>query len=223
MARALTIAIVGAESTGKSTLALGLAAALARDTGLRCTAVPEWLRQWCADQGRTPRRDEQEAIARTQHAHIARAAAQHDLVVCDTTALMTAVYSQLLFGDDSLDALALDLHAGIDHTLLTAVDLPWQADGHQRDGAHVRAPVDQRLRRLLAQGTLPWSLVSGSGPLRLQRALDAVAPSVRQRAAPRRGLFTRLDERNARQADWRWTCDCDDPDCEHATQRRRRG
>ena len=40
-------AIVGAESTGKSTLAEALAARLTDATGWRCTWVPEYLREWC--------------------------------------------------------------------------------------------------------------------------------------------------------------------------------
>lgn len=37
----------------------------------------------------------------------------------------------------------------IDVTLLTATDLPWQADGAQPDGPHVRAPVDALVRAAL--------------------------------------------------------------------------
>jgi len=47
MAEPVRIAIVGAESTGKTALAQALAAELATLTGLRCTWVGEWLRSWC--------------------------------------------------------------------------------------------------------------------------------------------------------------------------------
>jgi nicotinamide riboside kinase len=57
------IAIVGAASTGKSTLAAALAARAAAQTGLRCAVVGEFLREWCDRQGRTPRANEQLAIA----------------------------------------------------------------------------------------------------------------------------------------------------------------
>jgi nicotinamide riboside kinase len=212
----LKIAIVGAESTGKSTLARALAAALAEATGLRCTAVPEWLRHWCEAEGRTPRPDEQAAIAAEQHARITTAAADHDIVVCDTTALMTAVYSRLLFDDRSLEPLAVMHQRSMGITLLTALDLPWEADGLQRDGPQVRAPVDTLVRELLLAHGLPWSLVAGSGPARLQSALDAVAPLLRRQQTPRRGLFTRLDQRNAEPAARPWSCEnCDDPACEH--------
>jgi nicotinamide riboside kinase len=179
--RALCIALVGAESTGKTTLAAALAYRLAQDTGLRVAWVPEWLRLWCDENGRTPRQDEQRSILLTQHARIAAAAATHDVVICDTTALMTAVYSRIVFADRSLDAQAAALHRCIDLTLLTALDLPWVADGAQRDGPQVRGPVDSALRELLDEHQLPWVAVSGSGGARLERAVEAAAPWLRSR------------------------------------------
>ena len=121
MAEPLVIAVVGAESTGKTLLARTLAHRLADQTGQRCTWVPEHLRRWCDEQGRTPQRHEQAAIAAQQTALIDAAAQSHDVVVCDTTALMTAVYSHTVFGDDSLDASALQAHRRVSLTLLMAL------------------------------------------------------------------------------------------------------
>jgi len=224
MPETILIAVLGAESTGKTTLAQALAARVAGETGLAATWVSEWLRDWCDREGRTPRPGEQADIARVQHERIDAAAAAHEVVVVDTTALTTAVYSRLLFGDRSLEAHAVALQRRFALTLLTALDLPWVADGHQRDGAHVRAPVDAALRELLQAHRLPWALVSGEGERRLENALDAVAPFVRRRPAPRTGLFTRLAQRDADAPAWPWTCErCDLPDCEHMDWRRRHG
>ena len=74
-----------------------------------------------------------------------------DAVPADTTALMIGVYSDWVFGDTSLYAAAEEAHRRVDLTLLTALDLPWQADGHQRDGAHVRAPIDALVRAALGR------------------------------------------------------------------------
>ena len=90
--RPLRIALLGAESTGKSTLAAEITAALIR-RGHSCAAVPEVLREWCETEGRTPRRDEQATIAHEQ-ARQALAPVDVDFVIADTTPLMTAVYSQ---------------------------------------------------------------------------------------------------------------------------------
>jgi nicotinamide riboside kinase len=219
--RATIIAVLGAESTGKTTLAHALSARLEQDTGLRVACVPEHLRAWCDAHGRTPRHDEQAGIAQAQDAAIDASAATHDIVVADTTSAMTAVYSRMIFGDDSLVAPAAAFLRDRDVlTLVMALDLPWQADGIQRDGPHVQQPVTRLLRELLVDHNLPWSIVGGSGEARLDAALDAVAPRLRGLPAARRGLFTRLELRNAQPSARAWRCErCDDPDCEHALRR----
>jgi nicotinamide riboside kinase len=236
-AQPLRVAIVGAESTGKSELARALAHALAREFGLRARVVDEFLREWCDMHARTPRADEQEGIA-LEHARrihaaspsdtdargmAAASAAGADVVLCDTTPLMVAVYSDLLFDDRSLEPAARACQDTMDLTLLTSLDLPWVADGLQRDGPHVRGPVDARVRaRLLAWAT-PWSLVSGSGPARVASALDALRPLLRQRARTGRsaGLFSRLSGSQSGPPAPAWVCErCDDPACEHLSARR---
>ena len=177
-AGALVIAVLGAESTGKTWLAQALSEHLACTTGLRCTWVPEWLRQWCHDQGRTPHQHEQPLIAQTQQVHIARAAHAHDIVVADTTALMTAVYSLQVFGDETLREPALQRHREVGLTLVTGLDLPWVADGHQRDGPQVRGPVDDTVIRWLQAAELPFSRVIGQGQARLHCALQACEAAV---------------------------------------------
>jgi nicotinamide riboside kinase len=214
---ALVIAVVGAESTGKTTLAHALAARIGQETGLACCAVPEFLREWCERVGRTPRVEEQSPIAAEQRRRIDAAAATHDVVVADTTPLMTAVYSRLVFGDRTLEAPAGRWHAArVALTLVTALDLPWVADGHQRDGEHVRAPVDTLLQELLAAHRIAWSRIGGRGDARVEAALDAAAPLLRERAGRASGLFSRLAARDAAQPTWRPLCEsCDEPDCEH--------
>jgi nicotinamide riboside kinase len=217
-ARAMIIAIVGAESTGKTVLAAALADRLAAETRLACVAVPEWLRLWCEREQRVPRQDEQRAIAEQAWVHIEDAQRAHDVVIADTTPLMIAVYSLLLFGDDSVVSFAVDCQRRCAATLLTAVDLPWVADGLFRDGPQVQGPVNAITRRLLDEHGLAYSIVAGAGPARLEHALDAVTPLFGQDKTPRRGLFTRLAERDARQPTW--VCrECDVPECEHALKR----
>src|SRR4051812_44372193 len=123
MPEALRIAIVGAESTGKTALALALEQRLSDEFGLSCARVAEYLREWCDTHGRTPHADEQLGIATEQQRRIDAAAASGvDVVLCDTTPLMIAVYSELLFDDRSLAAFAQASHARADFTLLTALD-----------------------------------------------------------------------------------------------------
>jgi nicotinamide riboside kinase len=201
---AALIAIVGAESCGKSTLARALTARLRAD-GLEAVCVDEYLREFCEQHGRTPRPDEQAAIAAEQGRRIEAARRSRllpvDVVVADTTALMTAVYSEMIFGDRSLHEPALAAHRQADLTLLMATDLPWVADG-LRDGPHARATADRLLRGLLLGAGLGFSVVAGQGQARLQAALSAWA-------AWQRGRGPKPTTR------WTHACGrCGDPDCE---------
>jgi nicotinamide riboside kinase len=169
----LKIAILGAECTGKTTLLADMVAHL-RARGARVSVVDEVLRQWCAAQGRTPRADEQAAI---MHAQIAAvdAAAGCDYLLCDTTPLVTAVYSELLFDDHSLYPVAVAQQRRYQLTLLAGTDLPWQADGIQRDGPAARDQVDRQLREVLQAHALPVYPVCGLGAARLAFATAALA------------------------------------------------
>ena len=62
LSKPVRIALLGAESTGKTSLCLGITSAL-QSLGLNATAVPETLREWCDAKGRTPHAHEQAAIA----------------------------------------------------------------------------------------------------------------------------------------------------------------
>jgi nicotinamide riboside kinase len=180
-ARGFVVAIVGAESTGKTTLAGAIGAAVAA-RGLRVAVVGEALREFCDARGRTPRRDEQAAIAAAQSERIDAAAARHEIVVADTSALMIAVYSDFVFADASLYASALAAQRHCDLTLVTALDLPWLPDGLQRDGAHVRAPVDALLRSALAGAAIPFTTIAGVGSDRVEAALRAVDAALASRS-----------------------------------------
>lgn len=201
LVRGCVIAVLGAESTGKTELAAGLATRL-NQRGIATTLVSEYLREWCEREGRTPQPREQAAIAEEQTRRIAEAA-KLGVVVADTTSVMTAVYSDMLFDDDSLYANALEAQRGYAVTLLTALDLPWVADGMQRDGPHVREPVDAIVRAALGRASVPYAVVHGRGNERLASAWNALNLAVQSESRTSSG--------------WRWSCDkCSDPVCEHS-------
>ena len=161
---------------------------------------------------------------RAQHERIDAAAATHDIVVCDTSALMTAVYSRIVFNDRSLDERAATLHRRrMAATLLTAIDLPWVADGLQREGPQVQGPVDAALRELMQARGIDYAVVSGAGEARVQQALAAVAPLLRTRPVerPEQGLFTGLATATTPDARRAWACECCLPDQERALRRLR--
>jgi nicotinamide riboside kinase len=202
------IALLGAESTGKTELARALAQRL-QERGIATTMVGEYLREWCDREGRTPRPDEQRSIAQEQTRRIDAAAAS-GVVVADTTALMTAVYSEQLFSDTSLHADALAAQARYAITLLTALDIPWVADA-LRDGDHAREPTDALVRAALTGARLSFAVVHGTGSERLSSAWNAINSIAGSEGRPRaRGRF------DSKPASWSWPCEkCSDPECEH--------
>ncbi|MEO5843707.1 MAG: ATP-binding protein [Caldimonas sp.] len=181
------VTLLGAESTGKTTLAAEIGAALAA-RGRRVAVVAEALREFCDRNARTPRREEQAAIAAEQSQRIDAAAALSEIVVADTTALMIAVYSDFVFADPGLYAGALAAQRRYELTLVTALDLPWHPDGLQREGEHVRAPVDALLRGALARAAIAFTTIAGSGKGRVEAALKAIDGAL---AAHRPGLARR--------------------------------
>lgn len=208
---AFTVALLGAESTGKTTLAKALVGHFCNED-IPSLLVPEYLRTWCQDQGRTPLAHEQIAIAATQTHHIAQAldAAPSDaFVIVDTSPLMTAVYSAVYFNDHHLYPEALHTQRGFDLTLLLGLDLPWVADGLQRDSDAMRHRVDTCLREVLRTQGLAYATVYGLGPDRLASALQAIAQPSRS--------STKHETRKA----WSWSCEkCSDAACEHQLFRR---
>jgi nicotinamide riboside kinase len=210
MNRVQRIAILGAESTGKSCLTHALAGVM-QSRGHRVRTVAEVLRSWCEREGRTPLAHEQIGIAQTQAQAVM--CIQQAWVISDTTPLMTAVYSHLLFADESLYPMALAHQALFDTTLLTGLDLPWVADGLQRDGPQLRGPVDTLVRQALEGAGMAFRVVYGHGHQRLNNALLALGlPGVDEAAGLTRdnAQFAINEGRTV------WQCnECSDPDCEH--------
>lgn len=158
----LRVAILGAESSGKSTLAAALA--IHFDT----VWVPEYLREFVDTQGRVPQEHEQYEIARTQREREHAAAHQaRRFLFCDTTPLMTAIYSRHYWGRVDEELGDLELSHDYAFTLVTAPDSPWMPDGLQRESEKVRQAVHEEVIQTLDEREIRFMLVTGSLPERV--------------------------------------------------------
>lgn len=204
----MKIAILGAECSGKTNLAKRLAAELT-DQGFSACFVSEALREWCDTNQRTPKANEQTAIAKLQIQHIQDAPAV-DYLIADTTALITAIYSEIIFNDTSLYPLALESHQSFDLTFVMGLDLPWVADGIQRDGVAIQSVFDAKLRHVLQSQGIGFSVIYGTGDERFGNAMTAVTTISKAQHL--------LQEKTTRKSPWQWICDkCSDAQCEHRT------
>jgi nicotinamide riboside kinase len=168
-----SVAIVGAECVGKTELAQRLGERL---PGLW---IPEYLREFCERAQRTPMPHEQadilaEQLRREDEAMARARCRQLEWVLADSTPLVTAIYSELLFDDVSLHERAIAHHTHYQATLLLAPDLPWLADGIQRDGPATREAFHALLLQRLQRAGLKFALIAGTGELRLQAAIAAL-------------------------------------------------
>ena len=148
----VSVLLLGGECTGKTSLATAVAEDQ-RARGRSVLVVSEALRDFVDSTGRTPHRDEQEAVWRSQCDSLTNAldtarAGGVDLVVCDPAPLMTAVYSIQYFADDSLLDPALAATESADLLIWCQPDLPWQPDGLHRDGPEARHATHELLSSL---------------------------------------------------------------------------
>ncbi len=160
----LRVAILGAESSGKSTLAQALA------ERYQTLWVPEYLREFVEVSGRVPREDDQFGIARTQREREEAAAAKaNSFLFCDTTPMMTAIYSCWYWGRVDAGLTALNATHPYQFTVVTAPDGPWMPDGLQRESPEVRQRVHEQLLAVLAERDIDYVLVQGSLEDRLRQ------------------------------------------------------
>ena len=164
------ICLHGIESTGKSALAAALA------DRLGTVWVGEYGRSHCEAHPGSLSRDDLLLIGAAQTAMIEAAqpwAGPH--LVIDTDALMTAAWCEMLLGETP-DALLAYPRA--DLYLLMEPDLPWIDDGtrffHRQQERDRFAGITERV--LVAAG-VPFARISGEGPERERRALEAIEAS----------------------------------------------
>lgn len=169
---ALRVAIVGPESTGKTTLARELA------ESYQTLWVPEYARAFL--DWRNARRP-QDAICLPEDipfiaagqvaSEDALARQAQRLLFCDTDLATTALWSRHFFGDCPEEVDREAERRPYDLTLLCAVDLPWEADP-QRDQPHRRQEFLALFRQ--AYASRQPTLIEGRGKARLQAARRAV-------------------------------------------------
>lgn len=166
----LRIAITGTESTGKSTLAVALAA------HYQAMFVPEYARQYI-DQIQGPYTlADIELIAHQQMAMEDNMAAQttSSLLFCDTDLLVTKIWAEHAFQACPI-WITQELQQRPPYTLylLLDIDLPWQPDP-QREHPHLRQYFFEWYKKELIALQVNWVVISGIGEQRLHNAIEVV-------------------------------------------------
>jgi HTH-type transcriptional repressor of NAD biosynthesis genes len=159
------VAVIGGESTGKTTLAAALAAKLGT-----CW-VPEYGRElWQRRDGKLCF-DDMLAIGCEQVAREERSVSDADgWLICDTTPMVTAFYSDALFGRVDPELVELSKRR-YDHVFLCAADFPFVQDGTRRDAAFRESQTAWYLQKVESED-VPHSILEGSVMVRADQALE---------------------------------------------------
>ncbi len=167
MTQPVRIVLIGAESTGKSTLA----AALADARGLPQTG--EFVRTYVERLDRPLREDDLDPIARGQLAEEDRHT-DVPAVLHDTNTLSTLIYARHYFGVTQawLEQAFAARHYAI--YLFCQPDIPWTPDPGQRDSPQARDAQHALFDAALQRRSLPAVRIAGDPATRLRSALNAV-------------------------------------------------
>jgi NadR type nicotinamide-nucleotide adenylyltransferase len=169
------VVVLGAESTGSTTLAEALA------HELHTNWVPEYGREYSLIREGGPfaewRSEEFDLVVDRQIAMewTARRTAPVPVIVCDTDVLATALWHERYLGAPAPRILATAKAHRPTFYVLTGDDIPFVQDGI-RDGEHLRHDMAERFRTTLRAQPVPFIEVRGSVAERVAMALKAVRP-----------------------------------------------
>ncbi|MFD0766636.1 AAA family ATPase [Mucilaginibacter lutimaris] len=164
----IKIAVVGPESTGKSTMSAFLA------KHYNTVWVPEYARDYCAKLTEPPTWQDEINMFYGQlalEAEILPKASK--ILICDTTFITVKVWSDEMFGKapqeviDELPKHPYDLY------LLLDIDLPWQ-DDPLRDFPHMREHFMQVWHTELKALNANYVTISGTGDDRYEKAVEVI-------------------------------------------------
>lgn len=166
------VCVLGAESTGTTTLAQALAA--------------EWKTNGVAEYGREYSARKQaagdHAWATPEFEHIAQvqtkredeaARAANRVLICDTNAFATVLWHRRYVGGPCPAVEAIARQGRCDLYLLTGDEIPFVQDG-LRDGEHLRSTMHHWFEEALASQSVPWKLLRGSVEERVRKANELI-------------------------------------------------
>lgn len=189
---AMRVVVVGAESTGTTTLSIDLVKALRSRGGVWQSSqwVAEYGREYSANMLAICKAKNPQATPNdigwqsNDFVHVAQvqclreeesAAVGSPILVCDTDAFATRVWHERYMDSahPEVEAIANAMSPRALYILTSEKEVEFEDDG-LRDGEHLRGWMNQRFRDLLNQQKSPWIEVHGNPPERCQIALAMI-------------------------------------------------
>ncbi|MDR3697343.1 ATP-binding protein [Mucilaginibacter sp.] len=164
----LKIAIVGPESTGKSTMSSYLA------KYYNTVWVPEFAREYCEKLVQPPAWQDEVNMFYGQLSLEEELLPQANrLLICDTTFITVKIWSDYTFGKSPQEVLDELPKRPYDLYLLLNIDLPWE-DDPLRDFPNLREHFMEVWYKELNELNANYKVISGSGPERHDNAVKVI-------------------------------------------------
>lgn len=162
------IAIVGPESTGKSTISAALA------EHYQTIWVPEYAREYCEKLTEPCTWQDEINMFRGQLELEKKLLPEaNKILICDTTFITVKIWSDQMFGKAPQEVLDELPRHPYDFYLLMDIDLPWE-DDPLRDFPNLREHFMAVWHRELQELNANYKLISGQGTERFQKAVHAI-------------------------------------------------
>lgn len=164
----IKIAVVGPESTGKSTISAQLA------DHYQTVWVPEFARGYC-EKLTQPCTWEDEINMFNGQLQLENELAPKAkrILICDTTFITVKIWSDYMFGQSPPEVLEKLPEHSYDFYLLMNIDLPWE-DDPLRDFPHMREHFMEVWHKELKALQARYTLISGSNQERLHNSIKAI-------------------------------------------------
>jgi NadR type nicotinamide-nucleotide adenylyltransferase len=164
----IKIAVVGPESTGKSTMSAFLA------EHYHTVWVPEYAREYCEKLTEPPTWQDEINMFYGQLAleqeYLPKA---NKILICDTTFITVKIWSDQMFGRSPQEVLDELPKRKYDLYLLLNIDLPWE-DDPLRDFPNMREHFMDVWHKELQELNATYITISGTGQDRYESAVKAV-------------------------------------------------
>lgn len=163
---AIKIAVIGPESTGKTTLSEQLG------KHFSTLWIPEFARKYCEELKRKYTFDDVECIAREQLKQIQNT--YEGLVFFDTDLIITKIWFEVVFHhcpkwiDNEISKKFIDFY------LLCDTDIPWIWDSVRENGGEMREKLFRMYQSELEKNRFDYAIISGLGDKRLDNAIQEV-------------------------------------------------
>ena len=162
------IAIIGTESTGKTTLTQQLS------TYYQATFVLEYAREYLSKITGTYQKSDLLEIAKGQ-IRLENEKKDEKLLFCDTNLIVIKIWSDHKYGHTDSWITSTLKKSFYDFHLLMDIDLPWKKDP-LREHPHLRQYLFDKYKHFLEYHKLPYAIVHEKGKKRLKNAISILNP-----------------------------------------------